>query len=164
MNMVFCRGCAKQIHETAPSCPHCGAVQSFKPTQSYATDTSLPNKQTSAGSLNKKFHITLIVAAAIGTVLLYTTQAFPLIGMATGISFGMSVRLFIAHRGSNFIRTNKIDWMLLLGFSIVALILMMASVYDFQALALIFVAVRALIMYFKIYSEKQAGDQTRDAK
>lgn len=25
--MVFCRGCAKEIHETALSCPHCGAKQ-----------------------------------------------------------------------------------------------------------------------------------------
>jgi hypothetical protein len=29
MSMVFCRGCGKEIHETAPSCPHCGAVQSI---------------------------------------------------------------------------------------------------------------------------------------
>ena len=27
MAMVFCRGCGKEIHETAPTCPHCGAVQ-----------------------------------------------------------------------------------------------------------------------------------------
>lgn len=27
MGMVFCRGCGKEIHETAPSCPHCGAPQ-----------------------------------------------------------------------------------------------------------------------------------------
>lgn len=25
--MVFCRGCGKEIHETAVSCPQCGAVQ-----------------------------------------------------------------------------------------------------------------------------------------
>ena len=24
MGMVFCRGCGKEIHETAPMCPHCG--------------------------------------------------------------------------------------------------------------------------------------------
>ncbi|MBP4034750.1 TM2 domain-containing protein [Aeromonas caviae] len=24
--MVFCRGCGKEIHKTAVSCPHCGAV------------------------------------------------------------------------------------------------------------------------------------------
>lgn len=24
---IFCRGCGKQIHETAPTCPNCGAVQ-----------------------------------------------------------------------------------------------------------------------------------------
>lgn len=27
MAMVFCTGCAKEIHETAPSCPGCGAPQ-----------------------------------------------------------------------------------------------------------------------------------------
>ncbi len=27
MGMVFCRGCGKEIHETAPMCPHCGAPQ-----------------------------------------------------------------------------------------------------------------------------------------
>jgi TM2 domain-containing membrane protein YozV len=25
--MVFCRACGKEIHETAPTCPHCGAPQ-----------------------------------------------------------------------------------------------------------------------------------------
>jgi Na+-driven multidrug efflux pump len=25
--MVFCRGCGKEIHETAFACPHCGAPQ-----------------------------------------------------------------------------------------------------------------------------------------
>jgi hypothetical protein len=29
MAMVFCRGCGKEIHETAPTCPHCGALQGF---------------------------------------------------------------------------------------------------------------------------------------
>ena len=27
MGMVFCRGCGKQIHSTAPACPQCGAPQ-----------------------------------------------------------------------------------------------------------------------------------------
>lgn len=27
MSMVFCRGCGKEIHETAVTCPHCGAPQ-----------------------------------------------------------------------------------------------------------------------------------------
>ncbi|MEQ1531982.1 MAG: DUF4190 domain-containing protein [Sideroxydans sp.] len=27
MAMIFCRGCGKQIHETAPTCPHCGFTQ-----------------------------------------------------------------------------------------------------------------------------------------
>lgn len=29
-NMVFCRGCGKEIHNTASACPHCGAQQRTK--------------------------------------------------------------------------------------------------------------------------------------
>ena len=29
MGMVFCRGCGKEIHESAISCPHCGAPQNL---------------------------------------------------------------------------------------------------------------------------------------
>jgi hypothetical protein len=32
MAMVFCRGCGKEIHETAPTCPLCGAPQGLPPT------------------------------------------------------------------------------------------------------------------------------------
>ncbi len=31
MSMVFCRGCGKEIHESAPVCPHCGAPQKIQP-------------------------------------------------------------------------------------------------------------------------------------
>jgi len=27
MAMVFCKGCGKELHESAPTCPHCGAPQ-----------------------------------------------------------------------------------------------------------------------------------------
>jgi len=27
MAMVYCRGCGKEIHDSAVSCPHCGAMQ-----------------------------------------------------------------------------------------------------------------------------------------
>jgi hypothetical protein len=36
MSMVFCRGCAKEIHETAPSCPGCGAPQNVPQSQAAA--------------------------------------------------------------------------------------------------------------------------------
>ena len=31
MAMVFCRGCGQQIHDSAPSCPKCGAPQLVRP-------------------------------------------------------------------------------------------------------------------------------------
>lgn len=42
MSMVFCRGCGKEIHETAPTCPSCGAPQSAKAQSS--TVTALGNE------------------------------------------------------------------------------------------------------------------------
>ena len=36
MGMVFCRGCGKQIHETAPACPICGAPQALAAPQGMA--------------------------------------------------------------------------------------------------------------------------------
>jgi TM2 domain-containing membrane protein YozV len=44
MAMVFCSGCGKQIHDSAPTCPNCGAVQVrgavqvANPVAVYATD------------------------------------------------------------------------------------------------------------------------------
>jgi hypothetical protein len=38
MGMVFCRGCGKEIHETAPTCPHCGAQQNLPTTQNGKND------------------------------------------------------------------------------------------------------------------------------
>lgn len=32
-SMVYCRGCGKEIHETAISCPHCGAQNGTLPVQ-----------------------------------------------------------------------------------------------------------------------------------
>lgn len=29
--MIFCSCCGKQIHESAPTCPHCGGVQHLHP-------------------------------------------------------------------------------------------------------------------------------------
>jgi len=38
--MVFCRGCGKQIHESAISCPQCGAVQTPNHRNSNLTKTN----------------------------------------------------------------------------------------------------------------------------
>lgn len=34
MTMIFCRGCGKQIHDSAPHCPQCGALQANSSTPS----------------------------------------------------------------------------------------------------------------------------------
>lgn len=41
-NMVFCRGCGKQIHHSAVSCPNCGAVQSTVAAMNVSVKRILP--------------------------------------------------------------------------------------------------------------------------
>lgn len=48
--MIFCRGCGKEIHETAVSCPHCGAPQNQVILNSQA-DNSISAHWTSVTSL-----------------------------------------------------------------------------------------------------------------
>jgi TM2 domain-containing membrane protein YozV len=38
--MVYCRGCGKEIHESAVTCPSCGAVQSTRPVAAISVPTS----------------------------------------------------------------------------------------------------------------------------
>lgn len=37
MGMVYCRGCGKEIHQSALSCPHCGAPQRARSSKSRTT-------------------------------------------------------------------------------------------------------------------------------
>ncbi len=39
--MIYCRGCGKSIHETAVSCPHCGAVTQPSPSKPSPKKVSL---------------------------------------------------------------------------------------------------------------------------
>ena len=41
MSMVFCRGCGKEIHSTAPTCPQCGAPQMLN--QSSSSSLAIPD-------------------------------------------------------------------------------------------------------------------------
>lgn len=51
MAMVFCRGCGKEIHETAPTCPHCGAPQllAAKSSPTVASQAAVQPETVSAG-------------------------------------------------------------------------------------------------------------------
>jgi TonB family protein len=53
MAMVFCRGCAKEIHESAPVCPHCGCQQFDQ------RNTSTPVKSQ---------NVTVVLAVLIGAL------------------------------------------------------------------------------------------------
>lgn len=63
MGMVFCRGCGKDIHDSAPICPHCGAPQ-------HSLTHAKPGGGISTG---------LLVGGYAGAVL------FPIVGVVIGI-------------------------------------------------------------------------------
>ena len=55
--MVFCRGCGKEMHETAQTCPHCGAPQSGqKPEVTIATNPT-SELDSISDSWKKKFDL-----------------------------------------------------------------------------------------------------------
>jgi hypothetical protein len=141
MSMVFCRGCAKELHETALMCPQCGAPQGAS-TQAAAISAS----GGAAMSMDKKFHIVLACAAAIAALLLYTTSAFGLIGLATGITCGLSVRLFVSHQKRDFQGTSKWSWFAILLCAIAAFGCLFFQAYSVQAVLLVFVAVRSSML------------------
>jgi hypothetical protein len=142
-----CSKCGTQALEEAVFCSSCGAAVASTASPSVAKavpqSPAAANKvaTTKINSLDKKLHITLTCAAGIAVILLYTTELIGLIGLATGITFGLSLRLFFSHQKNNFIGTKKIDWVLLGIASTIAFILMFTEDYNIQALFLIFVAV-----------------------
>lgn len=99
-------------------------------------------------TFEQKLHITMIVAAGIGALLTFTTWWLAIIGACTGATFVICIRLFMRHSKRNFAGTKKLDWILLLVASSIAFLCMFVEVYSLTGFALIFVSVRALIMYF----------------
>ncbi len=156
--MSFCSNCGAKIQSEAQFCSSCGTnvASQISNTTVQVESTTEPNEKTNqeakVNTFEQKLHIILISAASIAVVLLYTTINFGLIGITTGICFGLSLRLFFSHKKNDFHGTSKLDWILLASFSTLAFILMLAGVYNIQAIILIFVAVRSLMMYLKMTS------------
>lgn len=113
-------------------------------------------RESNMTSLTQKLHMTLIAAAGIGTALIYTTYQLALIGGATGVAVALSIRLFLAHKKAGFANTSKLDWVLLIVVSVGALGFQLAEMYTVQGVLLVFTAVRALMMYFTLYSTREA--------
>lgn len=67
MGMVFCRGCGKEIHETAPTCPHCGAPQ------------AIPSTVNSTRSVGK------LIGWAVVWMLVFWVGSLLLAGMIAGV-------------------------------------------------------------------------------
>lgn len=89
MRTIFCRGCGVQIHEDAPTCPHCGAPQAAV-AHAASTDearspwlawTALPLALLSALSVfedeswNRDSYVGASIVGAVGIALAITSLA-----------------------------------------------------------------------------------------
>jgi len=68
MPMVFCRGCGKEIHDTAPHCPHCGAPQ--------AGSVTIPTGSPWLGITS----VVLAIIAAISAAQVHTFDSDQIVG------------------------------------------------------------------------------------
>jgi hypothetical protein len=57
MSMIFCHGCGKEIHETALTCPSCGALQSASKDQLSTMRTPNIEQQSISDSWRVKFDL-----------------------------------------------------------------------------------------------------------
>ncbi len=110
------------------------------------------------GKSNKIFHIALSAVPVLAIILLYTTKVELLVGLATGVTLGMSLRLLFAHKKNGFVGTRKLDWVLMAGFGSLAMVLMLAEAYTYLPFPLAFVAMSALVNYFKLYRKTPEVD------
>ena len=86
MTMIFCRSCGKQIHETAPVCPHCGSLQS-------TAAIHQPSKLSKNGLW---MAITSMILGIIATLVSNSVQYFPLISVQLFPLFQLSEADFCA--------------------------------------------------------------------
>ena len=129
MSMVFCRGCAKEIHQSAVACPQCGAPQAFNRSTPASTAAVAPEQTGNwymavlkkyavfAGRARRKeywmfFLINFLIACGIATV-----EA--LLGMNATLSNVYSLAMFIPGIAVGVRRMHDSDrsgWWLLLPF------------------------------------------------
>ncbi|MGB7649664.1 MAG: hypothetical protein WBL62_00505 [Gallionella sp.] len=114
MSMIFCRGCGKSIHESAVSCPHCGATQA-------ASVTSV----TSAGNPSIWMAVTSLVLGILGLIIALGTDVWTkedlgieFIFSVLGIAFGViSLSKKMAGKGMAIagVVLNSLSLLILLG-------------------------------------------------
>jgi len=81
--MVFCRACAKELHETAPTCPQCGASQHI--VQAAPAGTGSPWLAIVSLILGIICLLTLLDDSEWDRDTLFGTSIFSVAGLACGI-------------------------------------------------------------------------------
>ncbi len=81
--MIFCRACGKAIHETAPSCPHCGAV-AHQPASPPGSKLGLSFSMASI-ALGALSVLGFLTADQLGKDFLMGLAVFALLGLGFGV-------------------------------------------------------------------------------
>lgn len=149
LDAAFCGSCGASLAAPASPPPGPGVAVAMAPAATPTPASTAPTPTSASGtSFDQKLHITLIASAGLGVLLIFTTYLIALIGACSGAAFVLSIRLYLRSKQNNFAETGKLDWILVMIAAGLALIFMFAEAYAIQGFLLIFVAVRALMMYF----------------
>jgi len=95
MAMVFCRGCAHQLHESAHTCPQCGAPQ-----------FAVPAKTQTSGSQSPWLGITSLILGIICLLALFDDSAWDNESLF-GLSMMASLSLILGIVGINQSKTTN---------------------------------------------------------
>ena len=111
--MVYCRGCGKQIHKTAPTCPSCGAMQFTE-----LNDSSDLRTQTAAGlwcvflgQFGAHWFYLRGTVAGILSLLFFWTAIPGIIAFVNGLQIAYGDRQEWAQKYNNGVPTPPAHWM-----------------------------------------------------
>ena len=161
MNMVFCRGCGKQIHETAPSCPACGALQNL-PAGTAPVATMSPLW---ANDLNLKlYYLGIAFLGVLNILLMYLTRANQLFAFILGLCGLLVGKAYFFHKKQGFVSQTHAQNLLLVGLTAVAFVLICLGYYRTASWALVGMTTSALISLVELVKQPTEADKTSGAQ
>jgi TM2 domain-containing membrane protein YozV len=112
MEMVYCRGCGKQIHRTARSCPGCGAVQvlDVESTGDLRTQTAAGLWCAFLGGFGAHWFYLRKTVAGVLSLLFFWTGIPGLVAFVNGIQIAYGAPRDWATKYNNGISTPPTHW------------------------------------------------------
>ena len=110
--MVYCRGCGKQIHQTAPTCPSCGAMQvtELKESGDLRTQTAAGLWCVFLGGFGAHWFYLHRTVAGILSLIFFWTGIPGIIAFVNGLQIAYGDRRTWAKKYNNGVLTPPVHW------------------------------------------------------